>query len=584
MCKCELLIILLIVCLTCGCQRSQVNKQLDLAEAVMEEHPDSALVILEEIDGGGLRGESQARHALLLSQAYDKNYIDLTSDSLISIAVNYYLDSDDEYHKMLSQYYWGLVCHNAMAEKEALYNALRANDIAVARNDTLNMCRTFGLIGRIYRTSYNFQSAYEWHKRSLKLAKLLQRQDWMMASYYNIAESSLYLQRFEESLANADSASMLSLAPDFDILEVQYLANHCLGDFSRADSIYSEIISNGFNPPSGVIAGHAMLHPDNALELLDNYVRENNIEPYSEADIAIAYALSYLKSGQIEKAAEAIEQHTLGSNYLLSQMGDNSLEKVHLNFARQKIEQEKELRISARNLFLGLCVVVALVLIIALMAILLLRNREKSRQTRRERDLLILNNKLSLITARLSESESEISEKQDIISSLEKQISEINTRQNVHVNNEQETVSLLTEEIAALKKDTYKLFVQQFSLINKVGTVGFKTQISGLPKETGFDQIVSELETLTNDKAIFRSIESIISMYNSELKCEIEKLALLPSEYELVTYRLFGLSTQVIALLMNKSERAVYNLKSRIKKKISETNTASSVEILRDFI
>ncbi|MDE6262090.1 MAG: hypothetical protein K2M09_02150, partial [Muribaculaceae bacterium] len=82
-----------------GCTDSRVSEELIMAETIMEERPDSALAILREIDGSALSGESQARHALLLSQAYDKNYIDQMNDSLISIALDYYTTSSDEYHK-----------------------------------------------------------------------------------------------------------------------------------------------------------------------------------------------------------------------------------------------------------------------------------------------------------------------------------------------------------------------------------------------------------------------------------------------------------------------------------------------------
>ena len=80
-----------------------------------------------------------------------------------------------------------------------------------------------------------------------------------------------------------------------------------------------------------------------------------------------------------------------------------------------------------------------------------------------------------------------------------------------------------------------------------------------------------------------RNIDSILTIYNPELKQNLASLSLLPTEYELAIYILFGLSTQVIALLMNKSERAVYNLKSRLKKKLEENNTEISAEILGYF-
>ena len=77
--------------------------QLDQAEALMTEHPDSALSILQEVDEAQLSTKAQqARFALLLSMALDKNYIDVASDSLIRPAVEYYEKHGSDRKKMLT--------------------------------------------------------------------------------------------------------------------------------------------------------------------------------------------------------------------------------------------------------------------------------------------------------------------------------------------------------------------------------------------------------------------------------------------------------------------------------------------------
>ena len=54
-------------------------------ESFIEERPDSALAVLEQINKEELSSkEEKAKHALLLSIALDKNYIDLTTDSIIN--------------------------------------------------------------------------------------------------------------------------------------------------------------------------------------------------------------------------------------------------------------------------------------------------------------------------------------------------------------------------------------------------------------------------------------------------------------------------------------------------------------------
>ncbi|MBQ3259484.1 MAG: tetratricopeptide repeat protein, partial [Alistipes sp.] len=82
-------------------------------ESLMSERPDSALVVLQGIDTTQFHSaEDKALYTLLYTQAEDKNYIDALDDSKISIAVEYYKNSDDQYHNMLSYYYLARVQFN----------------------------------------------------------------------------------------------------------------------------------------------------------------------------------------------------------------------------------------------------------------------------------------------------------------------------------------------------------------------------------------------------------------------------------------------------------------------------------------
>ena len=72
-------IIVLTLCMVSCTQHSKHWETLAQIESLMEERPDSALNVLQEIDKEELSGkEEKAKHALLLSMALDKNVIDRT--------------------------------------------------------------------------------------------------------------------------------------------------------------------------------------------------------------------------------------------------------------------------------------------------------------------------------------------------------------------------------------------------------------------------------------------------------------------------------------------------------------------------
>ncbi|MBO5821164.1 MAG: tetratricopeptide repeat protein, partial [Alistipes sp.] len=75
-----LTILLLGLCLVSCNRHSEHWATITDMERIIEERPDSVLNVLQAIDTDELVGdEERAKHALLLSMALDKNYIDKTS-------------------------------------------------------------------------------------------------------------------------------------------------------------------------------------------------------------------------------------------------------------------------------------------------------------------------------------------------------------------------------------------------------------------------------------------------------------------------------------------------------------------------
>lgn len=103
-------ILILVTLLTACTARTVYNKQLVQADSLMEQYPDSALHLLENIPSDTLKTKADsAYYALLLTQARDKNYIVQMDDSLIWTAVCYF-DSVGDLNKQARAYYhWGSV-------------------------------------------------------------------------------------------------------------------------------------------------------------------------------------------------------------------------------------------------------------------------------------------------------------------------------------------------------------------------------------------------------------------------------------------------------------------------------------------
>ena len=104
----SLIIALALTCLS-GCAPKSVLNTLADIETFIQERPDSALTILDTIDRVSLTtARSKAYHALLYAMALDKNFIDVSDDSIAQVAVDYYSKHGPQKYHARSLYYLGL--------------------------------------------------------------------------------------------------------------------------------------------------------------------------------------------------------------------------------------------------------------------------------------------------------------------------------------------------------------------------------------------------------------------------------------------------------------------------------------------
>lgn len=158
----KLLIILTLPCLlSMACQsRIRVANSLEQAQALMEQRPDSALALLETLPAESLPGRMlKARHALLLSQALDKNFIDLVNDSVISPAVSFYARHGSARERAYTYYYLGCIRYNDRQLDEAVKAMVRAERHALETGDEYLLARIYSCLGRMHQDQYSFVEA-----------------------------------------------------------------------------------------------------------------------------------------------------------------------------------------------------------------------------------------------------------------------------------------------------------------------------------------------------------------------------------------------------------------------------------------
>ncbi len=141
--------------------RPHIKSVLDKAEEVMEtEDPAVVYAMLDSIDTGELRSRRlKARYALLYSQALDKNYIDLTTDSIIRPAVKYYRRHGSAEDRLKTLYYLGTIKKNAGDNEGAMRCYIEAERFVPKNENLLMSGRLYSAKKAIYYQLYQFHDA-----------------------------------------------------------------------------------------------------------------------------------------------------------------------------------------------------------------------------------------------------------------------------------------------------------------------------------------------------------------------------------------------------------------------------------------
>lgn len=274
--------VLLCLCLT-SCFYSETRTKLDLAESQLQTKPDSCLAITSSIDQGNLRTRKEkARYALLMSAAMDKNYIDVYSDSLITIATDYYSLRNDLRRRMMANYYLGLIQNRLGEYTAAIVTLEKAEKDALAIEDHLYAGLIFRTMGDIFSKTNNNTMAIDCHKNAVYHFRHLENLDYAAFAELGLAYGYINHQDY-------DNAEII-----FDSITEKY-NNDYLNTLSRLKKAVI-CVEKGNNLPEAIAVFQST--PKNLFEKLEyGYyalaLESQNLCDSTDKQIAKAYELCH---------------------------------------------------------------------------------------------------------------------------------------------------------------------------------------------------------------------------------------------------------------------------------------------------
>ena len=238
----------LCIFLLLSCTSSHVRNTLADVETFIMERPDSALIVLDSIDRSLLTTKRlKAHHALLHAMALDKNYIDVSDDSIARVAVDYFSKRGPAKYEARSLYYLGLAYYYQGEYNKAIVELTKAEEVAEGV-DSLYLGFVKTLQADTYSKTYNvveeldcLRSAYEINKHNdidyyIHVSKLRLSQ----ALYdLNFVEESLVLLSELLNTPEVDSnIKLISTQTYASILAVES------NEFQRVLELYNSVIED----------------------------------------------------------------------------------------------------------------------------------------------------------------------------------------------------------------------------------------------------------------------------------------------------------------------------------------------------
>ncbi len=543
-----LTILLLGLCLVSCNRHSEHWATITAMERIIEERPDSVLNVLQAIDTDELSGyEEPAKHALLLSMALDKNYIDKTSFEVLQPAIDYYEDNGSATDKLRTYYYQGRIYQNAGNDAMAMEAFVKALSKGSQSNDILTKARTHFAQSNIYYDLYDFDNFIATNKSAAAYFK--QAEDYngyadcfnrIINGYTLKDEPEKALPYIDECKQMLDGLSILTLT-DFYSSYITYLTNY--GTEQEIDETINQYTNSV--PSSNVDwltianAYYAIYRYNEALSILSQYDTEGN-EHKEKKYLVILYEV-YRGLGDYKNTLETFEEYVdLFTNNILVKMQQDTkfVEERHaLEMAKAKETEAK----NKRTIAVLACVVA---LIGSLLVIMIIRRRLQISHAK-NRELEVEKQKYEQLYA-------------DAIA-------------------ERDALTKMVED-SSVKEETKAVIKARLDVLNKV----IISQITGTTSAN--KKAYEELELLLADKETFiESTRLTIEGNNPEFITALKRRGLTDEEINICCLYAIGLKGKDIKAYTSQPRH--YNQSADIRHKLGLTESDTNLSIfIRDML
>ena len=530
----------LLLLLAFSCQSNGIRQELLAVESYLNSDPARALAVLDSMDDGTtLRSRrDRAHYALLKSMALDKNYIDLTSDSLIAPAVAYYSRHGTADEKMKAYYYQGRVYQNAKNYDAAFLSFSKSEECMDQSTDD----RQKGIIYIAQSYLYGIRYHYDQQKKYIDLAKIAYARagDYERVQLCQVEEALYYQTTLDWK--RADSVYQSILRTEFDERRMLTVYSHYarmlvlqpIQEPARAREIFEKhcgVLDAGVSATKIGVYAYALVllgEDDLANQQIARY--KDSLMRIRGNDLDYWLYLIEKHRGNLSSALASLEWDYGNQTEQVRKILSESMSSIVSEYHSQQQQQQLKLKERQQYVFL-LLFLMLLVVSVAIYRHLLHRKRIQQESY------------------------------ENMLSTLRYANSRMESSQNE-----------LEDKFVDLYREKFKVVNDLYFLYSRSGLE------TSLHHELMMQKITELFSGIEEEGRLATILDQDLDNLIRDMRSEVD---LTDQEVLLICFFVIKLDTRIISCITNLSTASIYTRKSRIIKKIESLSSSSKSKYLR---
>ena len=526
-----------------SCRSYDVNRTLQDIDSYIMTRPDSALTVLEGMSRDVLRTERhRAHHALLYAMALDKNYIDVSEDSIASVAVNYYSRKGPMKYRARAYYYLGLAYYYQQDYDRAILEFTKAEKAAEV-SDSLYLGMTKSIQGHSYYETHNLEEVLNCFHKAYDIYSALSEYSKACSVMYKLISTYIAKLEFEKA-----EEMLLELLDNNELrgnLRLRTLALYAYLNVAKPDrnpnhsvQLYEQLINSNYSLSNNDFWAYSF-----ALSLVGRIAESRDItsELFVSDTSSAAYYWQYLIAkydNDYKRALAYLEESNFRDNKVIITALNQSLSLAQRDYYESESELA-EYKAKGRTYALVSVVIICL-LILALGYFAFCRYIKKQKD---EKDRYI-----------------------NYADEVSRQLKALQTDADAMPALKRKYVELYKEKFESLRLlcDNYLLYQDRTDAEKKM----YSRVVDMIDEIRGDKNCIGELEFILN-----KDLDGLMTALRREIKAK-------EVDYSIYAYSIIGFDATTISNLLDLSVNQVYIRKSRIKRQIENSDSENKARFL----